>query len=161
MLRSSWQPVTRPRRRPAQGHPTLHRYRLCQQNQRRLFRPWQKLPLQLWLRLWPNCHNPPTAFATSVPGTPAAVPTPQSSAAQVVPTLNAYCRKGPGTSYDAITFLQTGSAYNVTGRISLNTWWQVQAPETSVAGWGTRLSPSKARWNRSRSCRRPPCPGYR
>jgi uncharacterized protein YgiM (DUF1202 family) len=46
----------------------------------------------------------------------------------VIPTLNAYCRKGPGTSYDAITFLLAGSVYNVTGRNSLNNWWQVQAP---------------------------------
>jgi len=82
----------------------------------------------------PTPTTAPTVVATSAPGTPAAVPTLQSSAAQVVPTLNAYCRKGPGTSYDAITFLQTGSAYNVTGRISLNTWWQVQAPG-NVSCW--------------------------
>ena len=83
----------------------------------------------------PTATTVPTVAATSAPGTPAAVPTPQSSsAAQVVPTLNAYCRKGPGTSYDAITFLLTGSAYNVTGRNSLNNWWQVQAPG-NVSCW--------------------------
>lgn len=41
--------------------------------------------------------------------------------------MNAYCRKGPGTSYDAITFLSVGTFYRVIGRNSLNTWWLVQA----------------------------------
>jgi len=83
----------------------------------------------------PTATTAPTAASTSAPGTPAAAPTLQSSsAAQVVPNLNAYCRKGPGTSYYAITFLLTGSAYNVTGRNSLNNWWQVQAPG-NVSCW--------------------------
>ena len=51
-----------------------------------------------------------------------------ASGAQVIPTLNAYCRKGPSTSYNAITFLLTGNPYNVTGRDALNSWWQIQAP---------------------------------
>jgi hypothetical protein len=42
--------------------------------------------------------------------------------------MNAYCRKGPGTDYDAITYLVSGTAYNVIGRNSLNTWWLVQVP---------------------------------
>lgn len=74
---------------------------------------------------------------TETPGAPtvnSTAPAPQSTApagssgAQVIPTLNAYCRKGPGTSYDAITFLQTGSPYSVTGRDGLSSWWQVRAP---------------------------------
>jgi hypothetical protein len=48
--------------------------------------------------------------------------------AQVIPTLNAYCRKGPGSGYDAPTFLQKGTAYNVIGRDNLKSWWQIQAP---------------------------------
>ncbi len=89
--------------------------------------------------------NTPAATATPAPvatATPApvasptlpAIPTaaattaPSSSTAQVVPTTNPYCRKGPGFGYDAITFLLSGNAYNVIGRDSLNSWWQVQAP---------------------------------
>ena len=46
----------------------------------------------------------------------------------MIPSINAYCRKGPGTDYYEITYLQQGTAYNVVGRNSLNTWWLVQAP---------------------------------
>ena len=56
-----------------------------------------------------------------------ATPTAQL-AAQVIPAINAYCRKGPGTGYDEITFLQQGTVYNVIGRNSLSTWWLVLAP---------------------------------
>jgi hypothetical protein len=58
-----------------------------------------------------------------------ATDTPAASlAAQVIPNLNAYCRKGPGTSYDQVTVLQKGMAYNSIGRNSLNSWWQIQVP---------------------------------
>lgn len=46
----------------------------------------------------------------------------------MVPTLNAYCRKGPGSGYHIITFLLKGTAYNVIGRDNLDSWWLVQAP---------------------------------
>jgi len=77
----------------------------------------------------------PTAMAseTTVP-TPAAteIPTPVSSlTAQVIPTLNAYCRKGPDTLYDIVTFIQKGSAYDVVGRDSQSTWWLVKTPGVS------------------------------
>ncbi len=49
-------------------------------------------------------------------------------AAQVIPNLNAYCRKGPGTLYDQVTVLETGTAYNVIGRDELVSWWQIQVP---------------------------------
>jgi hypothetical protein len=48
--------------------------------------------------------------------------------AQVIPNLNAYCRKGPGAGYHAITFLFKGTTYNVIGRDSLNSWWLIEAP---------------------------------
>ena len=64
----------------------------------------------------------PTA-AASLTATPTV-----ALSAQVIPSLNAYCRKGPGTNYDQITFLQSGTAYKVLGRNSLNSWWLVQAP---------------------------------
>jgi hypothetical protein len=46
----------------------------------------------------------------------------------MAPSINANCRKGPGTGYYVITYLQQGNVYNVIGRNSLNTWWLVQAP---------------------------------
>ena len=62
----------------------------------------------------------PTLTATEPP-TPTFELTPQ-----VNPGMNAYCRKGPGTYYYAITFLQAGTNYNLIGQNGLNTWWLVQ-----------------------------------
>ncbi len=85
----------------------------------------------------------PTATSTVAPAvTPTIVPTGQSTpatsatlispvsqgAAQVIPNFNPYCRKGPATNYHAITFLIKGTSYNVIGRDSASSWWQVQAP---------------------------------
>ena len=81
---------------------------------------------------------PPAAAATA-PAVPTATATPAPTATsaptaatqlnpQVSPSINANCRKGPGTGYYVITYLQQGTAYNVSGRNSLNTWWLVQAP---------------------------------
>ena len=66
----------------------------------------------------------PTATPTltvTQPPTPTAELTPQ-----VNPGMNAYCRRGPGTSYYAITYLQAGTNYNVLGQNGLNTWWLIQ-----------------------------------
>jgi uncharacterized protein YgiM (DUF1202 family) len=57
-------------------------------------------------------------------------------AAVVIPTLNAYCRKGPGTLYDQVMVLQKGTAYNVIGRDSLNSWWQIQATGSNACWVG-------------------------
>jgi hypothetical protein len=76
----------------------------------------------------PAVTDIPTPPATATQAASAtAVPTTQLTA-QVIPAMNAYCRKGPGTGYYEITYLQTGSAYNVIARNSINTWWQIQAP---------------------------------
>jgi hypothetical protein len=61
-----------------------------------------------------------TATATE-PATPTEELTPQ-----VNPGWNAYCRKGPGTNYTAVTFLQAGTNYIVIGQDGRNTWWLVQ-----------------------------------
>jgi hypothetical protein len=66
-------------------------------------------------------------LAPTLAATEAATSTPQM-AAQVIPTLNAYCRKGPGTDYHPITFLMKGTTYNVIGRDSLDSWWLIEAP---------------------------------
>ncbi len=46
----------------------------------------------------------------------------------MIPSFNPYCRKGPAANYHAITFLIKGTTYNVIGRDSASSWWQVQAP---------------------------------
>lgn len=86
----------------------------------------------------PTATMPPAAVATatSVPtATVTAVPTATSAptatsqlTAQLAPSINANCRKGPGTGYYVVTYLQQGNVYNVIGRNSLNTWWLVRAP---------------------------------
>jgi hypothetical protein len=70
----------------------------------------------------------PTATETLAP-TATAVPTATiQQIAQVIPSINAFCRKGPGSGYYKITFLQQGTAYNVIGQNGLKTWWLIQAP---------------------------------
>jgi hypothetical protein len=86
----------------------------------------------------PTATQPPVPTATDTPAPAATATTAPTSTlaatatthltAQLIPTINAYCRKGPGTYYYEITYLQQGTAYNVVGRNSLNTWWLVQAP---------------------------------
>jgi hypothetical protein len=80
----------------------------------------------------PAATNTSTPIATATLAAPptvaATAKAASSSTAQVVPTANPYCRKGPGYGYDAITFLLSETAYNVIGRDNLNSWWQVQAP---------------------------------
>jgi hypothetical protein len=72
--------------------------------------------------------NTPTPTVTEPP-TPTALLTPQ-----VNPGMNAYCRKGPGTYYYAITFLQAGMNYTLIGQNGLNTWWKVQV-SGNVSCW--------------------------
>ncbi|HVM71151.1 MAG TPA: SH3 domain-containing protein [Anaerolineales bacterium] len=76
----------------------------------------------------------PTATATAAQTAttaPAATSAPTAAGqgnAQIVPSINAYCRKGPSSNYYQITFLMKGNAYNVVGRDATNSWWLVQAP---------------------------------
>jgi Bacterial SH3 domain len=84
----------------------------------------------------PTIAASPTALATATPTT--------RPAAQVIPNVNANCRRGPGTDYAQITILTSGNAYDVIGRNDLNTWWLVQlyggvecwtgAPGTTLVG---------------------------
>jgi hypothetical protein len=75
----------------------------------------------------PSATETSPAIATAAPAaTATTVPTVMQTA-QVIPSINAYCRKGPGTGYYEITYLQKGTVYDVIGRNSINTWWQVQA----------------------------------
>ncbi len=83
----------------------------------------------------------PTAAATATAAAATATPT-VPPVAQVIPSTNAYCRRGPGTDYDSVTALVGGTAYNVIGRNSSNTWWLVQLWGGAVTCWtgapGTR-----------------------
>jgi hypothetical protein len=45
---------------------------------------------------------------------------------QIQAGWNAYCRRGPGTFYFAITYLESGKSYPVVGRDGIHAWWQVQ-----------------------------------
>ena len=73
----------------------------------------------------PTETSTPTATATAT-ATPVA---------QVVPSVNAYCRSGPGSNYNPITTLVSGTAYNVVGRNSLNDWWLVELWGGAITCW--------------------------
>jgi hypothetical protein len=73
----------------------------------------------------------PTATETPIPtlsATDTATPT-EAVASQVIPNVNAYCRKGPNTLYHQVTILTQGNPYYVigqNGQTSQNIWWQIQ-----------------------------------
>jgi hypothetical protein len=84
---------------------------------------------------------PPTDTATPAPvatqapaATATSAPVASSGTAQVTPSINAYCRKGPGTGYFSMTYLTKGSSYSVVGQNGVNTWWLVQAT-SSITCW--------------------------
>jgi hypothetical protein len=77
----------------------------------------------------------PTVTSTLV-ATATAIPTATvPPVAQVVPSVNAYCRSGPGSNYNQVTILTSGTAYDVVGRNSSNTWWLVQLYGGAVTCW--------------------------
>jgi hypothetical protein len=80
-------------------------------------------------------------------------------AAVVIPTLNAYCRKGPGTLYDQVMVLQKGTAYNVIGRDSLNSWWQIQASGSTACWVGDANVSKQGPVEQAAIVQGPPLPG--
>jgi uncharacterized protein YgiM (DUF1202 family) len=69
----------------------------------------------------------PAATDTPMPAataTETATPTTELPA-QVIATLNAYCRRGPGTAYYIVTVLEKGTGYDVIGRDDPKNWWQI------------------------------------
>ncbi len=76
---------------------------------------------------FPTDTSTPTAAATATPTV--------QTVAQVIPAVNAYCRRGPGSNYDQVSSLVSGTAYNVIGRNSSNTWWLVQLWGGAVTCW--------------------------
>ncbi len=76
----------------------------------------------------PSVTDTPTPVSTATQA-PTEMPSPTLQLTpQVNPGMNAYCRKGPGTDYFSVTFLQAGNNYNVVGQDGLETWWLVQGP---------------------------------
>ena len=81
------------------------------------------------LKFLPCGSATPTSASGGAGAAADATPTATAQlAAQVIPNLNAFCRRGPGTLYDQVSVLQKGTAYTVIGRTSQNTWWQIQGP---------------------------------
>jgi hypothetical protein len=76
----------------------------------------------------PSVTDTATPVSTATPAVADTSTSTAQLAAQVNPGMNAYCRKGPGTGYYSITYLQVGTFYNVIGRNGLGTWWLVQVP---------------------------------
>jgi hypothetical protein len=101
----------------------------------------------------------PTATATTVPTlteTLTPIPTANQVAIhtpQLTPVLiasrNAFCRKGPGENYHAITYLKRGTPYTIVGRNSFTgryAWWLIQVPGNFicwVGGSNTLQGPSR------------------
>ena len=115
----------------------------------------------------------PTATATLVPSAtdtatplPTATPAPTEPAtpttpliAQVNPGMNAYCRKGPGTDYFSITYLQVGTFYNVVGQNGLQTWWLIQVPGNVTCWMGDPTSVTQGPVDQVPILMAPPLPG--
>jgi hypothetical protein len=81
--------------------------------------------------------SPAIVSETPAPLSPTQEATPASSSTpQLSSTLNAYCRKGPNTLYDIVTFIQKGINYDVVGRDNQSTWWLVNAPGVSTCWVG-------------------------
>ena len=105
----------------------------------------------------PTATEPPTV--TTAPAATNTVPPTAQTIAQVIPAINAYCRKGPGTGYFVITYLQKGTAYNVIGQNGLNTWWLVQASPTINCWMGDPDASQQGPVDQAPAVLVPPLPG--
>lgn len=75
-----------------------------------------------------------TTASTAAP-TASAVPSPTEQLTPMAnPGMNAYCRKGPGTGYYAITYLHVGTNYPILAQNGLGTWWLVQV-SNDISCW--------------------------
>ena len=91
------------------------------------------------LPVLPIATEPPVATVAptvTTTETPTATPTATlPPVAQVIPSVTAYCRSGPGSNYNQITTVKAGTAYNVIGRNDSNTWWLVELYGGAVKCW--------------------------
>lgn len=92
----------------------------------------------------PSPRASPTETATAAPvATDTATPVPTATPAptaeltpMVNPGMDAYCRRGPGTDYFEITYLQAGTNYTVVGQDGLGKWWLIQLTPTITCWMG-------------------------
>jgi len=101
----------------------------------------------------------PTPFSTATPAANETTTPTTQLPAQVNPGMNAYCRKGPGTGYYSITYLQAGNFYNVIGRDGLDTWWLIQAPGNVTCWMGDPTSVTQGPVKQVPVLLVPPLPG--
>lgn len=91
------------------------------------------------IQVMSTATEPPVQPATETPiptlsATDTATPV-EVVASQVIPNVNANCRKGPNTLYHEVTILKQGNPYNVigqNGQTSQHIWWQVQGAGSIV-----------------------------
>ncbi len=79
---------------------------------------------------------PPTLAPTETPintplpsDTPSPSMTNTPSTPMIHATTNTNCRSGPSGNYDVVGYLTVGDLVQVLGRISNNSWWNIQNPD--------------------------------
>ena len=82
----------------------------------------------------PTATPLPSATETSIPTPTPVSPTPIPGA---VVSMNAWCRRGPGTIYPGISYLNIGEQVTLVGRNPEATWWLVQKNDGSQNCWGS------------------------
>ena len=121
--------------------------------------PWTALPPTPTATLTPvpPATDAPTLSASpsaTEPPTPTELLTPQLNAG-----MNAFCRKGPGTGYYAITFLSAGTMYPILGENGLHTWYLVQAPGNTICWVGDPMAVIQGPAWQAPFVMEPPLPG--
>lgn len=97
--------------------------------------------------LTPTAHRPlstvtptPLSTATLVPtAEPSSTPTPSVRVTAV--NGNLHIRRGPGTAYDRVSLLKSGTSAVIIGQDMLSKWVQIQIPNTEYTGWVSLLTP--------------------
>jgi len=92
------------------------------------------------IRLPPTVTSTPLSTATVVPTAElSATPTPSVRVTAV--NGNLHIRRGPGTAYDRISLLKSGTSAVVIGQDVLSKWVQIQIPDSEYTGWVSLLTP--------------------
>jgi len=96
--------------------------------------PKQLRPLSIASSLFMGLMVIASLFAFAAP---AAAQTPQpASGATVTASVNTNCRTGPSTVYTVVGYLMANQSSPAVGRLTDNTWWQIQNPgQTGATCW--------------------------
>lgn len=89
--------------------------------------PTEPLPIDTPTSLPPT--ETPVPPATAVPPTEIPRTTEVLEPVALAGDSNINLRNGPGTEYEAVGILTSGSSLNIVGRNADSSWWQVSAPE--------------------------------